>query len=68
MFIDCEKSLRSFCVYFVVVAHGLSCSVPCGNLPGRGIELVSLALLDRFLTTGPSGKLLCLLFVLSSSQ
>ena len=41
----------------VVVAHGLSCPVACGILvPRPGIEPVSPALQDGFLTTGPPGK------------
>ena len=37
----------------IAVAHGLSCSVGCGNLPKSGIELVSPALASRFFTTEP---------------
>ena len=33
------------------------------DLPGPGIEPVSLALQGRFLTTGPPGKSLFLLFI-----
>ena len=41
----------------VVVAQGPSCPAACGTLgPRQGIEPVSLALEDRFLTTGPPGK------------
>ena len=41
----------------VVVAHGLSCPVACGILvPRPGIEPVSPALQDGFLTTEPPGK------------
>ena len=40
----------------VVVAHGPSCSVACGNLPRPGLEPVSPALAGRFSTTGPPGK------------
>ena len=45
----------------VVVAHGLSCSAACGNVPGPGLEPVSPALAGRFLTTAPPGKP-CILF------
>ena len=40
----------------IVVAHGLSCSEACGNLPGSGIEPMSPTLAGRFLTTEPLGK------------
>ena len=40
----------------VVVAHRLSCSKASRDLPGPGIEPVSLALWHEFLTTGPPGK------------
>ena len=41
----------------LVVARGLSCPVACGILVSRpGIKLVSPALQDQFLTTGPPGK------------
>lgn len=39
------------------VAHGPSCSVGVGDLPGSGMEPVSLALQGGFLTTGPPAKL-----------
>ena len=38
------------------MAHGLSCSAACGNLPGPGIEPVSPALAGRFPPTAPPGK------------
>ena len=38
------------------MAHGLSCSAACGDLPGPGLEPVSPALAGRFLTTAPPGK------------
>ena len=38
------------------VAHGSSCSMACGNLPGPGTESVSLTLAGRFFTTEPPGK------------
>ena len=38
------------------MAHGLSCSTACGNLPGPGLEPVSPALAGGFLTTAPRGK------------
>ena len=40
----------------VVVAHGLSCSTACGNLPGSGTEPVSPAWAGGFFTTEPEGK------------
>ena len=40
----------------VVVAHGLSCSAACGNLPWQGLEPMSPALAGRFLTTEPPEK------------
>ena len=40
----------------VVVAHGLSCSAACGNLPRPGLEPVYPALAGRLLTTAPPGK------------
>ena len=44
---------------FIVAAHGISCSVACGLLvPELEFELMSFALQDRFLTTGPPGKFL----------
>ena len=39
-----------------VVAHRLSCSVACGNLPGPGTEPVSPALAGILFTTGPPRK------------
>ena len=46
------------------MAHGLSCSAACGrDLPGPGLEPVSLALAGRFLTTAPPGKPLTLFFI-----
>ena len=41
---------------WVAVVHRLSCSTACGDLPGPGIEPVSLALQGEFLTTGSPGK------------
>ena len=38
------------------MAHKLCCFEACGNLPGAGIEPVSLALAGRFLTTGSPVK------------
>ena len=49
-----EHGLKS--VGSVVVAHRLSCSKAPRDLPGPGIEPVSLALWHEFLTTGPPGK------------
>ena len=47
----------------VVVEQGFSYSMTCGILvPTTGIELVSRALQDRFLTTGPPGFLCFCLF------
>ena len=40
----------------VVVVHGLSYPIVCGNLPRLGVGPVSPALVGRFSTTGPSGK------------
>ena len=40
----------------VVQARGPSCSAGMWDLPGPGIEPVSLALQRGFLTTGPPGK------------
>ena len=39
-------------------SHGSWAYLPCGmwNLPGPGIEPMSLALAGRFLTSGPPGK------------
>ena len=45
-----------------VGAHGLSCSVAWGGLPGPGLEPVSLALAAGFLASGPPGKPCVLLF------
>ena len=47
----------------LVVADGLSCSVAYGIFPDPGIELVSLAMVGGFLTTGPPGKSQRLLFL-----
>ena len=44
------------------MAHGLSCSVACGNLPGPGMEPMSPALAGRFLSTVPPGKSLNFFF------
>ena len=44
------------------MAHGLSCSVAHGNLPGPGLEPVSPALAGRFLSTEPPGKSSALVF------
>ena len=45
------------CMGSVVVPHGLSCPVACGNLvPGPGIKPMSPALEGGFLTTGPPGN------------
>ena len=41
----------------VVVAHGLTVCVVCGNLPGPGMEHMSSPLVSRFLSTAPPGKL-----------
>ena len=38
------------------MAHGLSCSTECGNLPRPGLEPVSPALAGGFSTTAPPGK------------
>ena len=38
------------------MAHGLTCSAACQNLPGARIELKSPALAGRFLTTRPPEK------------
>ena len=40
----------------MVVAQGGLSSPKMWDLPGAGIELMSLVLAGRFLTTGPSGK------------
>ena len=40
----------------VVVAHGLSCSMACGNLPRPGLEPMSPALAGGFLINAPPGK------------
>ena len=40
----------------IVVVHGLTCSVACGNLPRPGIELMSPALADGFFSTELPGK------------
>ena len=40
----------------VVVAHGPSCSAPCGIYPRPGLEPMSPALAGRFSTTVPPGK------------
>ena len=49
--------LSLWCSGSLVVACRLNCPVARGILvPWPGIELVSLALQDGFLTTGPSGK------------
>ena len=50
----------------VVVAHGLSCSAACRNLPGPGLKPVSPALTGRFLTTVPPGKSVWALFELQA--
>ena len=49
-------NMGSRCSGFSSVAHGLSCSAACGNLPGPGLEPVSPALAGGFLTTVPPGK------------
>ena len=46
----------------VAAVHGLSCFMECAVFLGPGIEPVSLALQDGFLTTGPPGKSLLLHF------
>ena len=46
----------------VAAVHGLSCFMECAIFLGPGIEPVSLALQDGFLTTGPPGKSLLLHF------
>ena len=41
----------------IVAAHGFSCSMACGIIfPCPGIDITSLALPGRFLTTGQSGE------------
>ena len=50
----------------VVVAHGLSCSAACGNLPGLGLKPMSPALADRFLTLRQQGSLVASFFRLFS--
>ena len=40
----------------VIVAHGLSCSMACGDIPRPGIKPVSPALQGTFITSGPPGK------------
>ena len=40
----------------VVVAHGLSCSTACRDLPRPGLEPVSPVLAGGFLTTATPGK------------
>ena len=44
------------CMGSVAVVLGLSCSVGLGIFPDQGSNWCSLALPDRFLTTGPSRK------------
>jgi len=52
----------------VVVAHGISCPRVYGILiPGPGIEFVSPALSDRFLTTEPLEKSPCIAFTIIAS-
>ena len=43
-------------VGLVIMVHGLSCSAACGNFPGPGIEPMSPALAQGFLTTGSPEK------------
>ena len=51
--------------FSLVAAHRLSCPTVCGILvPWPGIEPTSPALEGRFLTTGPPGKSLVLLYLL----
>ena len=40
----------------VVVAHGFNCPVGCGIFLDQGMESMSPALLDGFLSTVPPGK------------
>ena len=47
----------------LVVAHGLSCSTACENLPGPGLQPVSPALAGGFSTTAPPGKPLWIRFL-----
>ena len=55
--LSCGMQDLSQCMGSVVVAHGLSCPAACRILaPQAGIKLVSSALQDRFLTTGPPGE------------
>ena len=49
-------TLRLYSAGSIVGAHGLSYPHGMWNLPGPGIELMSLALASEFLTTGPPGK------------
>ena len=49
----------------VVVTHGVSDSAGMWDLPGPGIEPMSPALADRFLTTGPLGKSFLIIFLMS---
>ena len=46
----------------VVVAHGLCCPMPGGNLSRLGIEPTSPELTGRFFTTEPPGKPHCYIF------
>ena len=46
-----------------VVAHGLSCSEACGDLPGSGIKPMCPALAGGFLTSGPPGKFSLTFFI-----
>ena len=49
------------------VAHRLSCSLACGNLPKPGIEPLSPALASGFSATGPPGASPSGLFLLTPS-
>lgn len=52
-----EGALRWDAQVPLIAARGLSCPVPCGILvPRPGIEPMSCAPEDRFLTVGPPGK------------
>ena len=49
-----EHELRS--AGSLAVAHGFSCPVACGIFLDQGMESMSPALLDGFLSTVPPGK------------
>ena len=52
--LDAEQGLSG--LGSIVVVPRRSCPVVCGYLPGPGIEPMSPALTDGFLTSGPPGK------------